>query len=735
VFVGDQQAAIGVQCTNLNAQATRVELTATVRDLDGNVIATCRDERNVPPNASQSIPMLLPNAARYGYYAIRLEAKTAAGTPAPVELSGGRVRPRDNVFHPYSAFGSVRMERNPELMRRIGGGLNRNHFPVYWNNVEPQPGEWKLKPADTLEFFRSRALPFMCILGYGEPWHKGGYPRCRITSYDTFWQYIASVIDRHKGTPMVWQFWNEPNFFWHVPGPYRYEHYVMVLKGTYAIAKALDPDTPLICDGFAGSAEAMRDFARWGAAGFTDGVVIHYPGTSPARFDQMPLEGTVESKAAMIRELARIRDEHYPGQPLYNTEEGAWSIPNRTPRHGAELLARIYVTQMAAGIDRLTWFETFSAADPTYLLRGVNDGPWPAYFAYAAASRFLEDAIYVGPLSEGIAQVHLFAANTEPVIVAWAVEGEYAHKLNVGADQVTITDWQDNAETTPTEQGVATLRLGPAVQFVTGAAWKALADAVTDRLVKAAADPAIQKAMALLETRSNELIDLNALFHAARLIETTALLPGSFRPGSVAKANEALAAARKALKAREADGARLRDARTALAIAERTAYFMNLAQQAGHATYAEQLAPFAASLAWQVQRRVETEKPWYPGVMVRVALDTAAIRNNTPANQPLDEQFAPQVSKKPGDTFELEMTVYNWTRSSISGRMSPVVPDGWQARDAAFAYDVPPRKFARFLTTVSIPRNAAPQVYPVGASTEYRGSRIRELHTHRVKVE
>jgi len=36
---------------------------------------------------------------------------------------------------------------------------------------------------------------------------------------------------------------------------------------------------------------------------------------------------------------------------------------------------------------------------------------------------------------------------------------------------------------------------------------------------------------------------------------------------------------------------------------------------------------------------------------------------------------------------------------------------------------------------VTIPQDAAAQEYPVGAATQYRGTTVRELHTHRVKVE
>ena len=239
VFTGDEPAMVAVQVANLTPQAETAAFEAVVLDVDSKPIAGHKQPLDVPPMTilSTAVP-IAPGASACGYWEIQLSATAAGRRAAADTLYGGRVAERTGEFHPYSPFGSVRMEGNPELIRRAGGGLNRNHNPVYWNEVEPQPGEWHLQPADALDFFRRRAMPALVILGYGEPWLKGGFAACRIYRYDTFWDYIAAVADRFRGTPMMWQFWNEPNYFWHVPGPYRYEHYVMVLEGTYAILKA-----------------------------------------------------------------------------------------------------------------------------------------------------------------------------------------------------------------------------------------------------------------------------------------------------------------------------------------------------------------------------------------------------------------------------------------------------------------------------------------------------------------
>lgn len=735
VFVGDAPAAVDVQLANLRDAAVTARLRLTLRDLDGREIGRAEAQRQVAPLTSASVPLaLVPGPAPLGYYVIEVEAAVEGQSVGRTRLYGGRVRPRGNSFAPYSAFGSVRMEGNPELVRRAGGGLNRNHNPVYWNDVEPTPGKWQLQAPDALGFFAARAMPAMVILGYGEPWHNAGFPACRLYRYDDYFSYLATVIGQYRGTARLWQFWNEPNFFWHVPGPYQYEQYVMALQATYAICKALDPAADVICDGFAGDAGWMERMAQMGGAGFTDGVPVHYPGARTLAFDNMPLDGTVESKADMIRQLADIRDRWHPGRELFNTEEGLWGKAGRTAEDGAALLPRIYVSQIAAGLDRLTWFECFIDSDPTYLLRSPQGGPWPAYFAYAAASDVLENAQYVGTLVDGLAQVHLFAVAGKPVLVAWSVEGGRLVTLDVKRPTVRVVDWQGNAAEVSAANGALELSLGPRVQYVLDAAPEILAPAVAQRRAEFDRNAAFRQALAALE-RGDAAAghDLNTLFHACRMAELVALRPGGETRWAW-RAESALAGLEKALKARETDGAYLRQGHTALASVRRLAYFMRLADAAGNRNYARRLAPYVMGAAKTAARMAAAEPLWYPGVMVRVALDATPLRQEAPPDQPLDEKLAPQVTKKPGETVELEMTVYNWTTAPITGTVRPVLPSQWSAADKSFAYTVAPRQFARFATKVTVPVGVAPGIYELGAVTDVRGTAQRELHAHRVEI-
>ncbi|HEY8666505.1 MAG TPA: NEW3 domain-containing protein, partial [Tepidisphaeraceae bacterium] len=223
------------------------------------------------------------------------------------------------------------------------------------------------------------------------------------------------------------------------------------------------------------------------------------------------------------------------------------------------------------------------------------------------------------------------------------------------------------------------------------------------------------------------------LYYTARSAEIKALLAdaGKGDAGGVATASAALEHATATLHQREADGAYLRNAHAALQIARRSAYFMSLDPGSD---YGARLAPFVKEAAKQVELNAADEKLWYPGMMLRVALDTSDLRKKTPAEQPLDEKFNPQVKKHPGETVELEMTVYNWTSAALEGRIAPVLPKGWKPEKDGFDYKVEPKKFARFTTMVTIPADAAAAIYPIGASTSHKGTEQRELHAYRVEV-
>ena len=128
----------------------------------------------------------------------------------------------------------------------------------------------------------------------------------RIWSYDRFFAYVMGVVDTLGGKgEAFYQFWNEPNFFWHVPGPFGREHFGLVSQHAWSIVKAREKDAMLVADGDAGGLGAMQEMAAWGIASCNDSVQIHYPGAKPVKLDQIVAPNLPEGQGGYVRESGR----------------------------------------------------------------------------------------------------------------------------------------------------------------------------------------------------------------------------------------------------------------------------------------------------------------------------------------------------------------------------------------------------------------------------------------------
>jgi NPCBM-associated, NEW3 domain of alpha-galactosidase len=101
----------------------------------------------------------------------------------------------------------------------------------------------------------------------------------------------------------------------------------------------------------------------------------------------------------------------------------------------------------------------------------------------------------------------------------------------------------------------------------------------------------------------------------------------------------------------------------------------------------------------------------------------------------IDEKFRFQIARKPGDPFEMELTVLDYYRHPITGTLTPRLPDGWTASPASASYGVEPGKWQRFNFKVTIPGDAeAGTLVNVGAQTAYQGATIQEIHPSRIQL-
>ena len=137
------------------------------------------------------------------------------------------------------------------------------------------------------------------------------------------------------------------------------------------------------------------------------------------------------------------------------------------------------------------------------------------------------------------------------------------------------------------------------------------------------------------------------------------------------------------------------------------------------------------------------EQPVYPGVVVNAFIgepgEIQQIRAIVPvANEPatsIDDKFRFEIERRPGESFDLELTVSNYYRHTIQGVLSPRLPEGWKAAQGPTNYSLEPGRWQRFLFTIQIPETAkVEEIYEVGGQTLYGGSPVKEIHASRVKL-
>jgi len=446
-----------------------------------------------------------------------------------------------------------------------------------------------------------------------------------------------------------------------------------------------------------------------------------------------------------VKQLLAIRDKFYPGRPLLNTEEGWWGHRDIKPDEAAAVIARVFIPQIAAGVDELYWFAQMAVDDPTYLL-GAENAPWPSYCAYATMTRMLEGAEFLGNVDLGVPGTfaYLFGRGDEAIVPLWAAQGEPEVTIKCGAAKATVTDMMDRERDLKPVAGAITLKLSPHTQYLRLAqdAWaEGIAKAEAKRRLDAlkldspAAIPA-----AIGETTKTALSDNAAM---ARLFYVVQAAKQAALAGEAPAAKEdtaALAAAvHKAILAREGQDGYLRQARVAMGWTDRLAR-----------TTAHQGKVLAPGMAWATklsadaaQALARAETPCYPGCVINAFIgntgEIAKVRAIKPVvnnftETRIDAQFRFQIDAKPGEAFELELTVWDFYKHPINGTVAPRLPDGWKAAPAKADYRVQPGDFQRFTFAVTIPADAKPGIHLVGGLTAYEDQPITEIHTQRVNV-
>ena len=284
VFAGDTPATVELHVNSISSEDRPLAAQWTLIDIDGK-----QTQGTVPllarAGARQSLALTVP-ATQMGHYRLNVELRQGDRTIAGMQTQLARIQARKLEPNTDSPFG-MNWGQNFYLMGLAGVKYERTGIGG-WDSAEPRPGVYFPYP-DLPEAVQFRQSYFSGYYSYarrwgvelsdgfynGEPWLAARPPGSRIHSYDALYRCALQQVDliKAKGwTVACHSFWNEPNFFWQVPGPFGREFYALAGKHLWCIVKARDKDATFMYDGDAGSAKIMQELAGWGAAGCNDAV-------------------------------------------------------------------------------------------------------------------------------------------------------------------------------------------------------------------------------------------------------------------------------------------------------------------------------------------------------------------------------------------------------------------------------------------------------------------------------
>jgi hypothetical protein len=233
-----------------------------------------------------------------------------------------------------------------------------------WQTVQPKQGHWNFALPDRLiENARANGIHLTGSFGLLAPWASadGGTRRFPIKNIQFWRDYVRGVVERYHSDIKYWEVWNEFNGGFAEGGSP--EIYAELVREASLAAKKVDR-TAKIGMSVANFDVRFLDAAiKAGAANYFDYICIH-PYEILAGLSDGGEPSFLNMTATLRKMLAANRQPE--DIPLWITEIGSAAPLRRDDaldQEQASLLAKAYLLSIAAGFERIFWFE---ARGPSY---------------------------------------------------------------------------------------------------------------------------------------------------------------------------------------------------------------------------------------------------------------------------------------------------------------------------------------------------------------------------------
>lgn len=200
------------------------------------------------------------------------------------------------------------MERELDLMKAAGIGWVRADFT--WGTFEPKDNEFHFERFDqVVAAAEARGVKVLPILSYDSPWAGHAHENPEAWS-----RYVHRVVERYGKRLRHWEVWNEPNIHFWKPKPDPAQ-YTRLLKDTYKVIKAINPDLQVLYGGTAGiPLDYIGKTLALGAGDAFDIMAVH-----PYSYPQDEVES---GRIAQLRELKTLLKNHDAPTRIWITETG-----------------------------------------------------------------------------------------------------------------------------------------------------------------------------------------------------------------------------------------------------------------------------------------------------------------------------------------------------------------------------------------------------------------------------
>ncbi len=365
-----------------------------------------------------------------------------------------------------------------------------------WKWLEPKPGEWNWSGYDAwVKAANGQGYDIIYSFVRTPPWAASAQNLPPSDLYSStacngpgggsgdcmFRNFVYALVSRYKGRIKYYQLWNEPNAngFWNGP----VEDLVRMARDAYTIIHEVDPGARVLtpAPGAGGyptmhhqwlAAYLRAGGAQWADIGSWHGYLqaTTYTAPWPERADSPSpgcSVGTWRCPGSVLdtyKQVRAVMDANgMAGKELWDTE-GGWGVNDDKhsdlpdPSDQAAWLARWFIVQAGAGVDRAVWYMFDGANGGWGTLWDDGAGMRPAAVAYQQVHDWLIDATIKPCIKQkSVWSCELTRPNGFVARVVWSDGGDASY--SVAPQFNTVRDL--GGKTYPVSNGAVTITKAP----------------------------------------------------------------------------------------------------------------------------------------------------------------------------------------------------------------------------------------------------------------------------------